>query len=235
MKIIIHNGIMMLVVNMSKSIKMSFILNLIIFVLVFIATLFMVLNIKFMNVEDFVFLSSKIEVLKYYTVDFNIFMGVMSLIYCIYVILGKKMSKLLYILKLASTIGVVLTFLTVVFYLAPASKKGYFILFTNSNLFYHFIVPVLSFVTYVFFENNKLKIKDCLLSIIPTLIYALFYLFNVLVHLNNGIVLYEYDWYGFATGGIVGIIIVFLLMLFITFIIGVLLNMFNKICMKKYK
>ena len=201
MKIIIHNGIMMLVVNMSKSIKMSFILNLIIFVLVFIATLFMVLNIKFMNVEDFVFLSSKIEVLKYYTVDFNIFM----------------------------------TFLTVVFYLAPASKKGYFILFTNSNLFYHFIVPVLSFVTYVFFENNKLKIKDCLLSIIPTLIYALFYLFNVLVHLNNGIVLYEYDWYGFATGGIVGIIIVFLLMLFITFIIGVLLNMFNKICMKKYK
>lgn len=202
--------------------KRALILNSVIFILVFISTVMMFTGFKFMESPDIVYVASRIEIFKFYTVDSNLFMGIVSLIFVIYIAFSHKKSipRFLYILKLSATAGVFLTFLTTTIYLAPKAKYGYFSLFTNSNLFFHFIVPVISVVTFLFFEkNNKLKIRDCLLALIPTLIYALVYLFNIIIHLENGKIVPECDFYGFARGGFVSIFIVFSFMMLISFLI----------------
>ncbi len=212
------------------NVKKSLILNFLIFILVLTSTILTFTGIKFMNVEDLVLSDSKFEMFKYYTVDSNIFVGIVSLLFIVFYIFNKdkKIPKFLYILKLTGTSGVLLTFLTTTLYLAPFSKISFYLFYTNSNLFFHFIVPVLSVITFVFYEkNNSLTHKDCVISLIPTFIYALFYSYNVLIHMENGIVSQKYDWYGFAKGGTTGIIFIFFCMLFIIYLITVLLFYFN--------
>ena len=214
---------------MSKKYKVSLILNILIVVMVLFATIAMFTGFKFMNSKDIVLTKSNIEMFKFYTVDSNLFMGIVSLIFIIFLLRKKNIPKLIYIFKLSATIGVMLTFLTTAIYLAPYAKYGYFSVFTNSNLFFHFLVPAVSFISVVFFEKtNKLNFKECLIVVIPTIIYALCYVINILMHLENGKVIAKYDFYGFANGGVIGIVIVFIFMILVTFVIGFVLRYLNR-------
>ena len=214
---------------MSKKYKVSLILNILIVVMVLFATIAMFTGFKFMNSKDIVLTKSNIEMFKFYTVDSNLFMGIVSLIFIIFLLRKKNIPKLIYIFKLSATIGVMLTFLTTAIYLAPYAKYGYFSVFTNSNLFFHFLVPAVSFISFVFFEKtNKLNFKECLIVVIPTIIYALCYVINILMHLENGKVIAKYDFYGFANGGVIGIVIVFIFMILVTFVIGFVLRYLNR-------
>ncbi len=170
--------------------------------------------------------TSKIGMLKFFTVDSNIFMGIIALIFSIEEIklLKNKQQKIktkFYILKLMSTTAVGVTFFTVFLYLGPISEGGIATMLQNSNLFFHLFIPVLSMFNFILLENNKEMIfKYSFAGLLPTLVYSVFYLTNVLAHMKNGIVSPIYDWYWFVQNGVWTTIIVMPIMLIGTYAIS---------------
>jgi hypothetical protein len=185
--------------------------------------------------------TTKIGMFKFYTVDSNIFMGIVSLIFAIdeYKLLNNKIQSISdkkYILKLMSTTSVALTFLTVFLYLGRIADGGIYVLLLNSNLFVHLIILVLSIITFIFFERTKnIKIKKVIYSMFPTLIYAIGYLINILSHVENGKVLPKYDWYYFVQRGLQNALWLFPSMIFASYVIGLILYVFNNFELKKRK
>lgn len=218
----------------SKKIKISLCINFIVFIMVVFASIVMFTGFKFMYGIEPELESTKLGMFRFFTVDSNIFMGIMALIF------GFKEIELLkgkieyiptkfYVLKLMATVGVGLTFLTVFGYLGPISKGGIPSMLMNSNLFFHLLIPVLSMINFVIFERTDgLKFKYSFYGVLTALLYSLYYLINVLIHMENGTVSTKYDWYWFVQGGIWQIIVVLPMMLVITYVISLLLWRFNK-------
>ena len=99
----------------------------------------------------------------------------------------------------------------------------------NSNLFLHLIIPVTSIFDFIFLERTeKIKFKHVILGTIPMLIYAVFYMINVLIHMENGRVSPKYDWYWFVQNGVWTAVIVVPLMIVITYVISLILWRCNK-------
>lgn len=217
-----------------KRLKVSSVLNIIIVLLTIIATIIMFTGFKFMHGSEPVLESTKLRVLRFFTVDSNIFMGMVSLAFLTQeqkLLKGKvkDISKKMYIFKLMATTGVTVTFLTVFLYLGPISDGGISSLLQNSNLFFHLIIPVLSIITFTIFEKtDKIKFKYALFGIIPTLLYEIYYLINILIHMEDGKVSPIYDWYWFVQNGVWTAIIVAPLMLVFTYIISLILWKFNR-------
>ena len=217
----------------NRKIKISLVLNIIIVVFTIIACIIMFTGFKFME-GDLILETTKIGMFKFFTVDSNIFMGLVAFIFSIQEIklLKGKISEIslkTYILKLMGTVSVALTFFTVFCYLGQIVEGGVFRLLKNSNLFLHLIIPVLSIVNFCIFEKtDRLKFKFTFLGILPTILYAIFYLTNILIHLENGRVSTKYDWYWFMQGGIWQMFIVPPFMLLVTYIISVGLWRINK-------
>ena len=208
-----------------KYIKVSIVLNLIIVILTLFALITMFIGIRYMG-DDIPLDTSGIGMFRLYTVDSNLFMGIVSFIFVLYeikLLKGsiKEIPKILYILKLMATVGVS--------YLGFMVNGGVIVLLKNSNLFFHLITPLISIITFILLEKtNKLSFKYTFIGTITTIIYSIFYLSNVLVHMENGKVNPIYDWYWFVQGGINQAFFVLPIMLIITFIISLILWYFNK-------
>ena len=188
--------------------------------MVSIASIMMFTGLSFTN-HSLVLTIRGFAMFKLYTVDSNVLMGIVSSIFIYYLVKNKEIPRWLYSLKLLGTVGVALTFFTVVFYLAPTTKYGFLSMFLNANLFYHLLVPLLSMITFVCFEKtNTLDIKNVSFGMSSMVLYGIYYLANVFIHMENGHVSYLYDWYFFAQGGVLGCIIVFSIILVITFLIS---------------
>ena len=219
----------------NKTIKISFYINLIIVMFTIFATMIMFTGYKFMNGYEIILESSNLSMLKFFTVDSNMLMGIVSFIFVIkeYKILnGEKVSITLYdyILKLVSTTAVALTFFIVFAYLGPISEHGILSMIMNSNLFFHLLIPVLSIIDFILYEKNDLiKFKYTLFGIIPTFIYGMVYLINILIHMENGRVNPLYDWYWFVQNGVWTAIIVMPIILLISYLICLVLWKLNKI------
>ena len=213
--------------NKLKSIKISLIINLIIVFLTILASIIMFTGFKFMHGYEVVLESTRLGMLRFFTVESNLFMGIVSLILVIneiQIIKGKKegISIKNYILKLMATSAVGLTFFIVFAYLGPISKDGIPSMLMNSNLFFHFIIPVVSIFNFILFEkSDKLMFKHTFYGLIPTAIYELYYLINVLIHMENGTVSPVYDWYWFVQNGVWTAFIVAPMILGITYIISI--------------
>lgn len=216
-----------------KYIKISIVLNILIVVLTIFASLTMFLGIRYMG-DDILLATSKIGMFKFFTVDSNLFQGIISFIFMIYeikLLKGsiKELPKILYILKLIATVGVTLTFLTVFGYLGFIVDGGVIVLLKNSNLFFHLITPLLSIITFTLFEKtNKLSFKHTFIGTSSTIIYSIFYTTNVFIHINNGKVDPIYDWYYFVQGGLHQTFFVLPIMLIFSYIISLLLWYFNR-------
>ena len=209
--------------------KISLILNILITLLTIFASIIMFTGIKITHGAEPLLETSKIGMFKFFTVDSNLLMGFASLIFVILQITNKEITKNMYRLKLMAATSVGLTFLTVFTYLGPISPQGIKSMLQNSNLFFHLIIPVLSIINFTIFERtNKLKMKDTLYGIIPTIIYAVLYITNLLLHLENGKVSPIYDWYWFVQNGIKNAIIVAPTIMFISYIISLVLWKLNK-------
>lgn len=214
--------------------KISILLNIIIVVFTIFASIVMFTGFKFMHGAEPVLESTKFGAFRFFTVDSNAFMGIVSLAFMIEEIkllkgINKSINKKMYILKLMATTAVTITFLTVFLYLGPISKDGIPSMIQNSNLFFHLIIPVLSIITFVFFEKtNTISFKNTLFGIIPTLIYELYYLINILIHMENGKVSPLYDWYWFLQNGIWTAIIVAPFMLIVSYLVSIVLWKINK-------
>ena len=213
-----------------ENIKVSIIMNMLIVILVIVGTIFMFTGVTFMPAEKLLE-ASKIEMFKFYTVDSNILMGIISLIFLIYEkkLLKneiKEIPKKIYILKLVGTSAITLTFATTAFFLAP--NYGLYAMYNNTNLFFHLIVPVLAIISYIVFEKHENKYKYAIFGIIPMFIYSIFYTINVLIHLNDGGLTFKYDFYGFLQGNINNIYVVMPSIYIISYLMSIMLILGNK-------
>lgn len=219
--------------NKSKT-KIAFILNIIIVVLTIIAFIIMLTDFKFMSGKETTIASSSIGRFRFFTIDSNLLMGIVALIFLIQqkkLLNGKtkEINKKYYILNLMATSAVSLTFMITFFYLGQITPNGLLSMYMNTNLFFHGIIPILSIINFIFFEKtDKLKIKDTFISLIPVIIYASYYLINVLIHIENHKVSPEYDWYWFVQDGVWKIVFVVPLILGISYIISISLWKLNK-------
>ncbi len=219
----------------NKNTKISLVLNIIISILVLFSTIAMFTGYRFMNGQEVILESTKLGMLRFFTVQSNLFMGIISLLFIIdeiKILRGnkKEISFFKYVLKLMSTSAVGLTFFVVFTYLGPITKYGILSLLMNSNLFFHLIIPVLSIITFIFFERtDKIKFKHVLYGIVPTFIYEIYYLTNVLIHTENGMVSPKYDWYWFVQGGIWTALIVVPVIFLISYLISLGLWRVNKL------
>ena len=175
--------------------------------------------------------ASKVEMFKFYTVDSNILMGIISLIISIYEIklfksTIKEIPKIVYILKFIATSGIALTFLVTLAFLGP--QYGMYAMYNNSNLFLHLIIPLLAIISYIFFEKYDNKYKYGVLGVIPMFIYSIYYTSQVLIHLNDGGLTFKYDFYGFLNGNLNNIYVVIPIIYLFAYIISLLLILLNK-------
>lgn len=221
---------------MTKAQRTSFFLNLLIVLLTIFAIWAMLADFCFMSEpsKPAVLSSANAKAFKYFTVDSNVFAGIISLVMMIVQLLidkgkgrFKKIPKLLHLLKLAATTGVTLTMLVTAFFLAPF-QYDFFSLFMDSNLFLHLVIPLVCIVTFVFFEPADISTAQTFAGAVPMLIYAIFYSTNIILHLQNGQTSHDYDWYGFLDGGVNTIWFVAPLMLAVTWAMALLIQTANK-------
>ena len=218
--------------NMTTKQKLSVCFNCLIFIFTLFATISMIIGFQFMG-EVKVLSSTNFKAFKYFTVDSNVFAGIISLIYLIFELMiangrVQKMPKVLDFLKLAATTGVTLTMMVTVFFLAPRTTTTYFAYFMNSNLFMHLITPLLCIITFIFFEPMKISFAQSVTGTIPMILYAIYYIPNILLHLEDGKTSHTYDWYGFLDAGMDTIWFVMPLLLVVTWIFAICLWCGNK-------
>ena len=187
-------------------------------------------GIRFMP-SSFILSDNRLEMFKYYTVDSNILIGFNSLILLIfeyrYLFKKKFIPKWVHLFKFIGTTSICLTFVTTLVFLTP--KYGFYEMYNNTNLFFHLIVPLLAIVSYVFFEKYKSKYIDSFFGIIPMMIYAVYYIYNIIIHINNGGLTLKYDFYGFLFGNINNAFIVVPIIILVTYLMGLVLLFLNKI------
>ena len=90
-------------------------------------------------------------------------------------------------------------------------------------LFLHLFVPLFSIITFLFFDNIKLKFKDTFYGLLPVAIYGLGYVSNVLVHVEDGKISQKYDFYYFAQGNAWSLLLIIPLFFVFTYCISFLL------------
>lgn len=119
--------------------------------------------------------------IEYYTEESNILMLITSIVFVIYILFNKKIPYYLKLLKYISTICLTVTFLVVILILAPMYNFNYgYLLFRNELLYHHLLCPLLSIITFIYFDDIKNYTKlDNLLASLVTLIYGI-----VLIILN---------------------------------------------------
>lgn len=219
--------------NLNK-VKISIVFNILIFILTIMSTIMMFTGFKFMHGNDLVLESTKLGMFRFFTVDSNILMGISAILFAIVelkLLSGKlkEIPKKFYILKLMATTGVALTCFVVFTYLGPITKGGVGRLLMNSNLFFHLVTPLLSIITFTLFERtNSLSFKDSFYGMLPTFLYEIYYLINIVIHMENGKVSPLYDWYWFVQNGVWTAVIVAPLMLLITYGLSFVIWKLNK-------
>ena len=207
-------------------VKISLVLNILIIILVLLGSIFMFTGFTFMPSKTLLE-ASKIEMFKFYTVDSNILMALISFVFVIFEIKNDKhIPKGIYILKMVGTSAIALTFLVTLLFLAP--QYGFYAMYNNNNLFFHLIVPVLSITTYILFEKYDNKYRYALLGIIPMFIYSIYYTSLILINLDNGGLTFKYDFYGFLNGNINNIYIVIPSIYLVSYLISLSLVCLNK-------
>lgn len=150
--------------------------------------------------------------LKYFTVQSNILMGLVSLANCIR---GKEYPYLTF----AGTVSVALTALIVIIFLGPLF--GFAIMYVGFNLYMHAIVPALAIIRFIVFRTgDKIEKNKIWTGVIPMFVYGIGYVANILI---NGLSRYT-DWYGFALFGTWSIIPAFAIILGITYMLSVLIR-----------
>lgn len=186
---------------METSFIISLILNILAVLLTVVGTVVMMLGID----ADEHLAGDGIKSIKYFTVQSNLLYGAYAAVYAVCQIIytsQDKMPQTLCTLKYVFTVGVTLTMLTVVLYLAPIVEKSYPPLFKGANLYFHLLVPLLGVISFCFFEKGvKLSVIQALYGFIPFGLYGIFYSVNAITHAENGEVAEKYDWYRFLKGG----------------------------------
>lgn len=179
--------------------------------------------------------------LKYYTILSNLLAGIAA-IFWLYTSLsatslralrgrgmhigGGRSTHTAEVLKYAATVSVSLTFLVVIFFLAP-TMGGLLKMYQGANLFLHLIVPVVCIAEQILFRDEELTRGENFLAVVPTLLYGIVYLGNIILN-GRGSGKSTNDWYGFARWGIPVGFVIFAVIAAVTFGVGALLRQLRR-------
>ena len=132
------------------------------------------------------FYESGLSCLKYYTVLSNLFGTFTSFLSTYYLIQkyyhNTPIPNIITLLKFLSTSCLSLTFIIVIFVLSWSDKEKTLIqfLFCDTGLVFHTVGPVLSFISFIFWEvDYKLQMDYIIYSIIATGLYGFGIIFLV--------------------------------------------------------
>ena len=214
-----------------KRFFISFILNILVFLLVVAGTIVM------LTVRSEELATNNISVFKYFTFQSNIFMGCVAAVYGYYqfLIIKKKVDKIPHVLtifNLVATSAVALTFIVVVVFLGPG--YGYHKMYKNANLFFHLLVPVVAMVNFIVFtKNEKYHFVQTLFSIIPSFLYGIVYF--IVVASQNAYGDINIDFYFFGKDGPLVGAFNFLAVMSIAYVMTLVLYFTNRLVFKKSK
>ena len=170
------------------------ILNLIIVIFTVIGIILMLTS----EAEEGALQSSGIENFKFYTVLTNVFCGIVASVFLVVKILKKDTEKIR-VLKLAAVVGVAITFAVVAFMFGPL--YGFLQFYKRGNLFFHLLLPVTAMIEFIFIRRKKIPFKFTVFAAIPTLLYGIGYLLNILINGKGGPWPDTNDFYGFLNWG----------------------------------
>ena len=150
------------------------------------------------NAEEGALQSSGLENFKFYTVLTNVFCGIVALIYLVSIFAKKGIEKMA-ALKLAAVCGVAITFAVVAFMFGPL--YGFLQFYKRGNLYFHLLLPVTAIIEFLFIKRKRLPFRYTVFAAIPTILYAIGYLLNILINGLGGPWPDTNDFYGFLNWG----------------------------------
>ena len=224
---------------MERTKKIALVLNIVVLIMALVGSILCFGEIYIMETKA---IEHGIKLLKFFTLQSNILAGLVALAFIIFLAREQKSKKLIpkvvYLLKYIATIDLIITFLVVALFLGFIVSEGYFSLYTNANFFFHFAIPILCVISFVWFEGvPTLKLKHTFIGVAHLAVYAVFYMAVVLTHFKDGAVDIYYDWYAFAQKGIliafISAIIVLSLGYLVSFAIYKIINKRNNALNKK--
>ncbi len=134
-----------------------------------------------------------VSFVRFYTEDSNIFALAASIIYVVSDIAERKggsgLQTITKIVRYISACCLSVTFVVVLCILAPMNGvNGYItMMFCGSMLFHHFLCPVLSVISFLFFEKyDEIPLKYTYYALCPTFIYAVTAVVLNIVNLLKG-------------------------------------------------
>ena len=80
----------------------------------------------------------------------------------------------------------------------------------------------------IYEKTDQLKIRHTFMALIPVVLYATYYVTNILIHMENNHVSPDYDWYYFVQNGVIRLVIVLPLVIGVSYFIGFALLRLNK-------
>ena len=144
------------------------------------------------------------ESFLFFTTDANILTAVASVIIAVYdirILRGKAdaLPKYAELLKFVGVVSLMLTFATVIFFLVPLYGVSYELGGTNCHM--HLVAPMMSLFSFLFCEKRfKITLKESLLGLLPTAVYAsVYYVMVIAIGAENG---GWVDFYAFNQGGL---------------------------------
>ena len=217
--------------KVDKRFIVSFVLNILVFLLVLAGTIVMV------SVKSEELATNDLSVFKYFTFQSNVFMGCVAAVYGYYQLLMilKKVDKIPHVLtifNLIATSAVALTFIVVIAFLGPG--YGYDKMYKNANLFFHLLVPVLAMLNFIFYtKSEKYHFIQTLFTIVPCFLYGLVYF--IVVASQNAYGDIKIDFYFFGKDGPLIGAVNYLAVMSIAYVIALILYFSNRLVFKKSK
>ena len=142
--------------------------------------------------------SSGFENFKFYTVLTNVFCGIVASVFLVFKLLKKDTEKIR-ALKLAAVVGVSITFAVVAFMFGPL--YGFLQFYKRGNLYFHLLLPVTAMIEFIVVRRKKMPFRYAVYAAVPTLLYAIGYLLNILINGIGGAWPDTNDFYGFLNWG----------------------------------
>jgi hypothetical protein len=172
-------------------------------------------------------ISSGLENLKYYTVLSNLFCGIVALAELVAHISRKSKFDFTMLKFMAATVTG-LTAVIIAAFLQPTYPD--LNMYQGSNLWFHLIVPVIAVAECVFTSDvaSMLSFGRTMLTMIPSAVYGLFYAINILIR-GVGTWPDTNDWYGFLNWGWPVGIIIFLVIILVTWLVSLALWLMNNL------
>ncbi len=131
------------------------------------------------------------ESFMFFTTDANILTAIASAIVAFYdirILNGKidALPKFAVLLKYTGVVSLMLTFATVIFFLVPLYGASYELGGTNCHV--HLAAPMISLFSFLLCESCiKISLKEALLGLLPTAVYAaVYYIMVVVIGADNG-------------------------------------------------